>query len=700
MKKLLLAAVVAAMATTMVSTAMAAQFPNATCPDTLSIVRLKTLLGTVDPCAPVTGAGTAPGDTVNGVGGIIIGFDTVPTGFDIFIQQTDGGPNSGIDVFTHGTNMKPLYGFNIGDSIVVEYARVANFQGDIEVMSPNNNFSAPNIILSKRSSGNPLPPIFEGNSTDFRETPTNTYFKPYVSALMKLNGPVRVARIILGNAPTFTPLAALVVSDLAPSDSVYIDYIKLMNSAPPAVGTYLTSVTGIGNSATRGYRIMPRSGDDIVDANPPTVTDAYPIADDQYRVVFDRAVTAGSATNPANYNLGSFGSVDAAVMDGTSAAVLTVSGVGLSHGNLETVTTNGITGVANGLTMTNPVGKTFLFGSLSCGEMSAPDPDSLLGIPCRDRSKYAGSSGQYINGGFGQRSTLNGIVVGIYGNLYYMEDANPLSPANNHRGITVFAPPTALTLGHKYTIAGAAQEYWSENEFAAIVYVRDDGAPGVPAAIPLTVGVASYDTCDANQNIDSGRDYLSELVTLQNVKVVQRYTTPTTTGFHVVGPTSTYADTIYVENQNNVLGAYVANNPNYPALGSLVTVTGVMHYTTQTSTPSFRVCPRNAGDIVIHGLTGVTPTDAGLRFAAFPNPARTVNLAFTLPQQTHVELAVYDLFGRRLATLANGPMTAGAHQIAWSGRDDAGNQVHSGVYFYRLKAGNDVRSARTMYIGN
>src|SRR5438105_1917846 len=101
------------------------KYPNATCPDTLSILRLKTLLNTVGACNPQTPvSGSAPGDTVLGVGGIVTGFDENPTGFDAYIQMHQGGPNSGIDVFWHGTNFRAPYGLNRGDSLVVEFAGV------------------------------------------------------------------------------------------------------------------------------------------------------------------------------------------------------------------------------------------------------------------------------------------------------------------------------------------------------------------------------------------------------------------------------------------------------------------------------------------------------------------------------------------------------------------------------------------------
>jgi hypothetical protein len=672
--------------------------PGATCPDTLTIFNVRSTLNTAAMCAPQTGTNGAIGDTVLGVAGIIIGFDTIPTGFDIYIQNSQGGQFTGIDVFTHGTNFKPVYGFNVGDSIVVENDRVGQFNGDPELESPNNVFSAPNCIFRKVSSGNALPPFFVGNTTDLVELPTNPTFPPYVGALIQLTGPVRVARTV---GLSFHGM--LVVRDAAPSDSVFVDEAKLSTLVPPAVGTYLTSVSGIGNSAARGFRIMPRDANDIVDAQPPGITDGYAVADNQYRIVYDRAVTPASATKKTNYSLASFGSVDGAALDGSSAVILTVSGTGLSHGQSETVTADSIVGSVNNIMMTTPVSISFLAGVLSCGEMSAANPDSLGASPCRDKSRYAGTSGQFINGGFGPRSTFEGIVVGQYGNLYYMEDPTPTSPAELHRGITVFAPPVGLTLGDKYIIAGADEEYYSENEFAAIVYVKDVGSPGVPGPVPLLVGAASRDTCDANQNLNDGRDYLSELVLLQSVTVVApRFGTDATRGFDVAGPYPVNTDTIMVENQNNVIGAYSLANPNYPTVGTKITVAGCVHYTTSgfgRSQASFRVCPRTAGDITAK-TTGVdaSSTPKTLSFSVYPNPAHSMNVFFTLPERTDVHLGVYDIAGRRVALLASGSMAAGSYQKVWTGLDENGRRLHLGMYFYRLRAGNEVRTIRTILL--
>jgi hypothetical protein len=490
-----------------------------------------------------------------------------------------------------------------------------------------------------------------------------------------------------------------VVRDAAPSDSVFLDFGKLTTIVPPPLGTILTSVAGIGNQAARGFRIMPRDASDIVDTVAPGVSDAYSITDTQYRVVFDRNVTTASATNTAHYTLNSFGTVNSAAMDGQNAVILNVT-TGLQDGAQEGVKVNGVTGLDNGVTITTPVTATFLAGLLTVGQMSSPNPDSLAADPCHDKSKYAGALGQFTNGQFGPRSTVTGIVVGVFGNTYYMEDQPPILlnqpvPTENHRGITVFAPPVGLILGHKYVIAGSDEEFFSENEFAAIVYVRDVGTPGVPAPINIRISVASYDTCDGEQNLDNARDYLSELVRLQDVKVVQRFPTLPTNGFHVAGPAPGYPDTMFCENVGNVLGPNVTGT--YPAPGTLVDVTGCEHFTAAVTNPSFRIIPRSQADIVVKNPAGVGNQSAGqLAFAVYPNPARRVNLFFSLPRSADVDLGVYDLFGRHVAQIARGEFAAGSYSKAWSGLDDSGKHVRSGIYFYKLRAGNDVRTARTV----
>ena len=61
-------------------------------------------------------------------------------------------------------------------------------------------------------------------------------------------------------------------------------------------------------------------------------------------------------------------------------------------------------------------------------------------------------------------------------------------------------------------------------------------------------------------------------------------------------------------------------------------------------------------------------------------------LRYTLPAAADAKLEVYDALGRRVVTLVDGRLPAGAGAATWDGRDDAGRPVGAGLYFYRLSA--------------
>lgn len=79
-----------------------------------------------------------------------------------------------------------------------------------------------------------------------------------------------------------------------------------------------------------------------------------------------------------------------------------------------------------------------------------------------------------------------------------------------------------------------------------------------------------------------------------------------------------------------------------------------------------------------------------------PNPFNgTTRIRFDLPVAVRVRLDVFDLTGRRIRTLVDGPGDAGYHSVEWNQRDDSDRRVSPGVYIYRLIAG-EFREQRKM----
>ena len=78
------------------------------------------------------------------------------------------------------------------------------------------------------------------------------------------------------------------------------------------------------------------------------------------------------------------------------------------------------------------------------------------------------------------------------------------------------------------------------------------------------------------------------------------------------------------------------------------------------------------------------------------NPATTIR--FALPVADEAVLNVYNVAGQRVATLTEGHHEAGAYVLRWDGRDDAGRALASGVYLYRLVAGERTESRKLLLL--
>jgi hypothetical protein len=78
----------------------------------------------------------------------------------------------------------------------------------------------------------------------------------------------------------------------------------------------------------------------------------------------------------------------------------------------------------------------------------------------------------------------------------------------------------------------------------------------------------------------------------------------------------------------------------------------------------------------------------------FPNPFGRLPfnpstiIRYSLPKPTHAVVTVYDMLGTKVRTLVSSLEIAGEHSVVWDGRDDRDKIVASGVYFYRLEAGD------------
>ena len=694
MKKLFSVFVAALLSAGIVGVAAATIYPNPSCPDSMTIQKLQ------DPTALCHPAAT---DTTYGTRGIYIATDSIPTAYGFWIETAAGGAYSGIDVFTGSTNYQSAQsgtptGGNLfyGDLLGVD-GRSLEFNGLTELTDFDNIQGTNDIIVRRYSSGNALPPYHLGTPLELDWVPGWTSIngsanqEPWEGVLVKVKGPLVCGRIV----GTGLGSRSMIVSYPGGLDSLVIDGFALTNVAALTVGSPIDSVQGVFTQSTitavPSYRILMRNVGDLFAAAPPNVIDAYPVAENTIRVIYDRPVQSASAQNTNNYSLQSFGSVDAAVIEAGSKSVLLTVSAAAAHGTSETVTVSGVVS-SSGLTMAGNQPRTFIYGILSIAELQQPDATAsgLAGAPCKDHSRYVTATG-----GSGPRLTYKGVITGDFGNLYYIQDA----AGGLRSGIPIFAPPVALVEGNQYIISGQVQEFDGISAIAvaglteavATQYVSNLGAGAAINPVVQTIKVLSDSSCDAAQTLLNAEDYEGMLVTVKHVRVAENQTSGQS--FFIAGPNPSFApDTMLVTNSNSAY-SYAADSAH------TVTITGLLNY--RNSSRAWRITPRNDEDIIDEGLNkllGVGPAAnaAELKLAVSPNPSRTARVSFTVPKSGKVDLGVFDLAGRRLVTIIDSQMPAGEYSKVWNGREANGALVRSGVYFYRLKVGDQLVTTRAI----
>ncbi len=83
----------------------------------------------------------------------------------------------------------------------------------------------------------------------------------------------------------------------------------------------------------------------------------------------------------------------------------------------------------------------------------------------------------------------------------------------------------------------------------------------------------------------------------------------------------------------------------------------------------------------------------------YPNPFNpTTTIEYELQRAGRVELDIFDAMGNRVRTLVNREMGAGHHRTQWDGRDERGQTLASGSYFYQLRTDEAVGTKKMVLL--
>ena len=105
---------------------------------------------------------------------------------------------------------------------------------------------------------------------------------------------------------------------------------------------------------------------------------------------------------------------------------------------------------------------------------------------------------------------------------------------------------------------------------------------------------------------------------------------------------------------------------------------------------------------VINGVDAPVVTNSRFGFdlaQSSPNPfATSTQIRFSVPNRAHVSIEVYNILGQRVRTLVDESMEANSYVREWDGRADTGERVSSGIYFYKMVAGDYSATRKTVLL--
>ncbi len=251
----------------------------------------------------------------------------------------------------------------------------------------------------------------------------------------------------------------------------------------------------------------------------------------------------------------------------------------------------------------------------------------------------------------------------------------------------------ATDLGNRDIFRIGEAQFSSQSEFTiALNVVNDEDIVAMDIPLEFTEGVTlskvtfentnveGFDVKIANIDNDQNRVVIG-LVSMLNAPREGAFLKPAARGENTVAVLHFTVDDVALESVD--FSVFTTENPNHDLTYIYnQNVDGVPHVT--EISPEFV-----GGNVALNSQApGVAlPTEFALS-QNVPNPFNpTTQVSFALPKAANVNLTIYNVLGQQVKTLVNQEMAAGVQTVEWDGTDNTGRTVASGVYFYRLNAG-------------
>ncbi len=603
------------------------------------------------------GASAEVGNAVN-VEGIVTTengpFDTDTNTF--FTIQSAAGPWNGVHVIDYDGEVQ----VQRGDSV-----RVSGTVGEYFNLTQIEVFGQTQVGIL--SNGNPLPaPNLLGAGTIATGTPTGEAYEGTYTRLEDVE--VTLADDSYGQWEVTDGSGTAKIGDYA-----FYNY-------SPTLGDSLNSIEGIvtwtyaGVTGTPNERkLEPRDDGDIV--GPPIISSARysptpPTAADNLIFSADFSDNGSITRAMLYYSLDNGGTYDSTAMSNIGGTQYEANLGAFPNGteidyHFEATDNDGFDGQAPS------IGDYDLY----VGFQTIVDIQSSMGASS-DTSIYNGSP-----------TNVGGIVTvapGVFAdNIFCIQNNWTISPANH--GIWVFSGGSLvgqIAAGDSVEICGDVDEFYNLTQIRmhfTDAYTSYGNVGQLPA-----YDLSTTDLPTTGPGVPSISEQWEGVLVMMPNSVV----TNSSAGFGQY-----YIDNTDPRNTQETLvddDARISGLSYEPALGDSVSIRGVVTF----SYDEYKILPRFDGDILPYDPADAVGVQVGAGSFGFalhqnaPNPfaGRSTRIGFALPQAAGASLRVFDVQGRLVRTLVNGPVEAGSHVVDWNGLNENGREVSTGVYFYRLEA--------------
>jgi len=282
--------------------------------------------------------------------------------------------------------------------------------------------------------------------------------------------------------------------------------------------------------------------------------------------------------------------------------------------------------------------------------------------------------------------TLEGVVMTDptdYINNYYIQEKD-----SAWSGIWVYDNAHQPAKGDWIRVTGTVQENYYVTRLGNVT-AYEVVTPGFGAFAPVPVTTGEINTTGPH-----GEAYESVLIQVDNLIVTNPF--PDSPGNYGEIEIDDGTGPVRVDDAFNACSLNL--DSTYSQGDAIERLIGLHYY----SFNNYKILPRDSSDIIGH-VTGLPdePEIATLfrLDQNYPNPFNNeTRIKFQMADFGPVQITVYNARGQKVRTLFRAQLAPGSYEVTWNGRDDTGNALASGIYFYRLQAGQMVATRKMLFL--